>query len=198
MPETKKNKLKGLNGNLFILSAPSGAGKTTLCKALLEKFPDIVYSVSYTTRPPRGNEKHGKDYFFIEKAAFENKLKQDYWAEWANVHGHFYGTSREILDNYLAMGRDILLDIDVQGTRQILEHYPHSVTIFVMPPSLEALRIRLESRATDTAEVIERRLRDAGKEIEQRHIYRHLIINDKLEEAVDILSGLVAGYRSRL
>ncbi|MCU0614602.1 MAG: guanylate kinase [Desulfobacterales bacterium] len=198
MPETKKNKLKSLNGNLFILSAPSGAGKTTLCKALLEKFPDIVYSVSYTTRPPRGNEKHGKDYFFIEKAAFENKLKQDYWAEWANVHGHFYGTSREILDNYLAMGRDILLDIDVQGTRQILEHYPHSVTIFVMPPSLEALRIRLESRATDTAEVIERRLRDAEKEIEQRHIYRHLIINDKLEEAVAILSGLVAGYRSRL
>ncbi len=198
MPETKKNKLKSLNGNLFILSAPSGAGKTTLCKALLEKFPDIVYSVSYTTRPPRGNEKHGKDYFFIEKAAFENKLKQDYWAEWANVHGHFYGTSREILDNYLAMGRDILLDIDVQGTRQILEHYPHSVTIFVMPPSLEALRIRLESRATDTAEVIERRLRDAEKEIEQRHIYSHLIINDKLEEAVAILSGLVAGYRSRL
>ncbi len=198
MPETKKNKLKSLNGNLFILSAPSGAGKTTLCKALLEKFPDIVYSVSYTTRPPRGNEKHGRDYFFIEKAAFENKLKQDYWAEWANVHGHFYGTSREILDNYLAMGRDILLDIDVQGTRQILEHYPHSVTIFVMPPSLEALRIRLESRATDTAEVIERRLRDAEKEIEQRHIYSHLIINDKLEEAVAILSGLVAGYRSRL
>ncbi len=198
MPETKKNKLKSLNGNLFILSAPSGAGKTTLCKALLEKFPDIVYSVSYTTRPPRGNEKHGKDYFFIEKAAFENKLKQDYWAEWANVHGHFYGTSREILDNYLAMGRDILLDIDVQGTRQILEYYPHSVTIFVMPPSLEALRIRLESRATDTVAVIERRLRDAEKEIEQCHIYRHLIINDKLEEAVDILSGLVAGYRSRL
>jgi len=96
------------------------------------------------------------------------------------------------------MGRDILLDIDVQGTRQILEHYPHSVTIFVMPPSLEALRIRLESRATDTAEVIERRLRDAEKEIEQRHIYSHLIINDKLEEAVAILSGLVAGYRSRL
>jgi guanylate kinase len=198
MPQTKKSNLKKLNGNLFILSAPSGAGKTTLCKALLERFPDIVYSVSYTTRQPRGTEKNGTDYFFIKKEAFEKKLKQDYWAEWANVHGHFYGTSRGFLDDYLAGGRDILLDIDVQGTRQILDHYPHSVTIFVMPPSLEALRSRLESRATDTVEVIERRLRDARKEIEQRHIYRHVIINDELEEAIDLLSGIVAAYRREM
>ena len=198
MPQTKKSNPKKLNGNLFILSAPSGAGKTTLCKALLERFPDIVYSVSYTTRHPRGTEKNGTDYFFIEKEAFEKKLKQDYWAEWANVHGNFYGTSREFLDDYLARGRDILLDIDVQGTRQILDHYPHSVTIFVLPPSLEALRSRLESRATDTVEVIERRLGDARKEIEQRHIYRHVIINDKLEEAIDLLSGIVAAYRSEM
>jgi guanylate kinase len=198
MPQSKKSNLKKLNGTLFILSAPSGAGKTTLCKALLERFPDIVYSVSYTTRQPRGTEKNGTDYFFIEKEVFEKKLKQDYWAEWANVHGHFYGTSREFLDDYLAGGRDILLDIDVQGTQQILDHYPHSVTIFVMPPSLEALRSRLESRATDTVEVIERRLRDARKEIEQRHIYQHVIINDKLEEAIDLLSGIVAGYRSEM
>lgn len=198
MPQTKKSTLNGLKGNLFILSAPSGTGKTTLCKALLERFPDIVYSVSYTTRPPRGTEINGKDYFFIEKEAFKKKLKQNYWAEWANVHGHFYGTSREFLDNYLTIGRDILLDIDVQGTRQILEYYPHSVTIFVMPPSLEALRIRLESRATDTAEVIERRLRDAEKEIRYRHIYRHVITNDKLDKAVDCLTRLVATYRREM
>ena len=180
------------------MSAPSGAGKTTLCKALLERCPDIVYSVSFTTRPPRGTEKNGTDYFFIEKEAFEKKLEQNYWAEWANVHGHFYGTSREFLDNYLSKKRDILLDIDVQGTRQILEHYPNSVTIFIMPPSLEVLRVRLESRATDSAEVIEKRLQDAGKEIEQRHIYRHIIVNDRLKEAVDCLTSLVARYRSEM
>jgi guanylate kinase len=198
MAQTKISTPKRLNGNLFIMSAPSGAGKTTLCQALLERCPDIVYSVSCTTRPPRGTEKNGTDYFFIEKEAFEKKLKQNYWAEWANVHGHFYGTSREFLDNYLSKKRDILLDIDVQGTRQILEHYPNSVTIFIMPPSLEVLRVRLESRATDSAEVIEKRLQDAGKEIEQRHIYRHIIVNDRLEEAVDRLTSLVARYRSEM
>jgi guanylate kinase len=196
MQHAKKNSPKESGGNLFIISAPSGAGKTTLCKALLERFSDIVYSISHTTRPPRGNEKNGQDYFFIAKEDFEKKIKEGYWAEWANVHGHFYGTSREFLDNYLSKGRDILLDIDVQGTRQILEHYPNSVTIFIMPPSLEALRFRLESRATDASHVIEKRLKDAGKEIEQRHIYRHVIVNDKLDEAVDRLTNLVANYRS--
>jgi guanylate kinase len=198
MQQTEKSISKEIDRNLFIISAPSGAGKTTLCQALLKKFPDFVYSISYTTRPPRGNEKNGKDYFFIEKEAFEKKLKQDYWAEWANVHGYFYGTSREFLDNYLAGGRNILLDIDVQGTRQILEYYPTSVTIFVMPPSLEVLRTRLESRATDSMEVIERRLKDAEKEIEQRHIYRHVIVNDKLNETVDRLINLVEMYRGGL
>jgi guanylate kinase len=198
MQKAKKETHKRYDGNLFIISAPSGAGKTTLCKALQKSFPDIVYSISYTTRPPRGTEKNGTDYFFIGKEDFEKKLKQGYWTEWANVHGHFYGTSREFLDNYLSKGYDILLDIDVQGTRQILEHYPDSVTIFIMPPSLEVLRVRLESRATDSVEVIEKRLRDAGKEIEHRHIYRHIIVNDSLEEAVDRLTTLVKTYRRGL
>jgi guanylate kinase len=198
MVQTNKSTSKEIDRNLFIISAPSGAGKTTLCQALLKKFPDFIYSISYTTRPPRGNEKNGKDYFFIEKEAFEKKLKQDYWAEWATVHGYFYGTSREFLDYYLTRGRNILLDIDVQGTRQILENYPNSVTIFIMPPSLEILRIRLESRATDSIEVIERRLKDAEKEIEQRHIYRHIIVNDKLQETIDRLTNLVDIYRDRM
>jgi guanylate kinase len=198
MGQTNKSTSKEIDRNLFIISAPSGAGKTTLCQALLKKFPDFIYSISYTTRPPRGNEKNGKDYFFIEKEAFEKKLKQDYWAEWANVHGNFYGTSREFLDYYLTRGRNILLDIDVQGTRQILENYPNSVTIFIMPPSLEILRIRLEYRATDSIEVIERRLKDAEKEIEQSHIYRHIIVNDKLNETIDHLTNLVDIYRDRM
>jgi guanylate kinase len=198
MVQTNKSTSKEIDRNLFIISAPSGAGKTTLCQALLKKFPDFIYSISYTTRPPRGNETNGKDYFFIEKEAFEEKLKQDYWAEWANVHGYFYGTSRDFLDYHLSQGRNILLDIDVQGTRQILEYYPNSVTIFIMPPSLKVLRIRLESRATDSKEVIERRLKDAEKEIEQRHIYRHVIVNDQLSETVDRLTNLVEMYRDGL
>jgi guanylate kinase len=198
MGQTNKSTSKEIDRNLFIISAPSGAGKTTLCQALLKKFPDFIYSISYTTRPPRGNETNGKDYFFIEKEAFEEKLKQDYWAEWANVHGYFYGTSRDFLDYHLSQGRNILLDIDVQGTRQILEYYPNSVTIFIMPPSLKVLRIRLESRATDSKEVIERRLKDAEKEIEQRHIYRHVIVNDQLSETVDRLTNLVEMYRDGL
>jgi guanylate kinase len=198
MRQPEKSTSKEIDKNLFIISAPSGAGKTTLCQALLKKFPDFVYSISYTTRSPRENEENGKDYFFIKKEAFEEKLKQDYWAEWANVHGYFYGTSRDFLDYYLFRGRNILLDIDVQGTRQILEYYPNSVTIFVMPPSLEVLRVRLESRATDSIGVIERRLKDAEKEIEQRHIYRHVIVNDKLTETVDRLISLVEMYRGGL
>jgi guanylate kinase len=198
MGQTNKSTSKEIDRNLFIISAPSGAGKTTLCQALLKKFPDFIYSISYTTRPPRGNETNGKDYFFIEKEAFEEKLKQDYWAEWANVHGYFYGTSRDFLDYHLSQGRNILLDIDVQGTRQILQYYPNSVTIFIMPPSLKVLRIRLESRATDSKEVIERRLKDAEKEIEQRHIYRHIIVNDKLHETIDRLTNLLDIYRDRM
>ncbi len=196
MGQKEKAKIKENHGNLFILSAPSGAGKTTLCRALLERFPDIVYSISYTTRPPRGNEINGKDYFFIEKNVFEDKIKQGDWAEWAEVHGNYYGTSRQFLVASMEKGVDILLDIDVQGTRRILEHFPDSVTIFIMPPSMDILRIRLESRATDSQEVIQRRLRDARKEIEQRHIYRHIIINDKLEDAVNSLIRIVTLYRS--
>ncbi|MFO8084075.1 MAG: guanylate kinase [Desulfobacterales bacterium] len=192
---TKNHKPKKSEGKLFVISAPSGAGKTTLCKALLRQFPDINYSVSHTTRPPRGAEKNGVDYFFIEKKEFEEKLKRGYWAEWAEVHGHFYGTSRKFLNRFLMQGKDVLLDIDVQGTRQILESYSDSVTIFVMPPSMEALRYRLESRGTDSPEVIERRLRDARKEMEQRYLYRHIIVNDRLNEAVDHLMILVTKYR---
>lgn len=196
MQQPKDIPIKKPAGNLFIISAPSGAGKTTLCNALLKRFPDIIYSVSHTTRPPRENEKQGVDYFFIRKKEFERKLQQGYWAEWAHVHGNFYATSHEFLTRNLKQGRDVLLDIDVQGTRQILKHYPDSVTIFVMPPSLEMLRVRLESRGTDSQEAIERRLRDASKEMEQRYFYRHIVVNDRLNEAVDHLVSIVKTYRS--
>jgi guanylate kinase len=198
MQQPKDLPIKKPEGNLFIISAPSGAGKTTLCNALLKRFPDICYSVSHTTRPPRGNEKQGVDYFFIQKKEFETNLQQGYWAEWAEVHGNFYATSHKFLTRNLKRGRDILLDIDVQGTRQILKNYPDSITIFVMPPSLEMLRLRLESRGTDSQEAIERRLRDARKEMQQRHLYRHIVVNDRLNEAVDHLVNIVKTYRSIL
>ena len=196
MESSRQSATENSAAKLFIISAPSGAGKTTLCKALLNRFPDLRYSVSSTTRPPRKGETHGRDYFFMDKETFERKLRRGLWAEWAKVHGNYYGTSDEFLSECLEKGFDVLLDIDVQGARQIKERYPDSVTVFVMPPSMEALRKRLESRATDSEEVIERRLRDAKKEIAQRDLYSHVIVNDRLDEAVARLIELVSEYRS--
>ncbi len=182
-------------GTLFIVSAPSGAGKTTLCRAVLAHFGDIYYSVSHTTRPPRGREQDGVDYFFIPKKEFLQGIDEGRWAEWAEVHDNFYGTSREMLENRLAAGQDILLDIDIQGMAQLVLQYPHSVTIFVMPPSLSALRRRMESRGTDSPAVIEKRLRNAATEIAAKDRYRHVIVNDRLADAVGEMIGIVAACR---
>jgi guanylate kinase len=182
-------------GNLFVVSAPSGAGKTTICKALRRAYPDIRYSISHTTRTPRPGETNGVDYFFITETEFRLMRDQGDLAEWARVHGHFYGTSVNFLDEVLAKGRDILLDIDVQGTRQLLKRYPDAVTIFIMAPSLEILRQRLQNRATDDPETIDRRLQNAEKEIAQKSIYRHVIVNDDLERATHEFIQIVAKYR---
>jgi len=183
-------------GILFIVSAPSGAGKTTLCLALRRHYPDLRYSVSHTTRPPRPGEEDGVDYCFLTPDQFEDGIQKDAWAEWAEVHGHYYGTAAAFLNHGLASGRGILLDIDVQGTRQILKRFPDSVTIFIMPPSLAVLKERLVARGTDSATVIARRLINAEKEIAQREIYRHVIVNDQLEQATAELINLIARYRT--
>lgn len=190
------SKAASKHGCLFILSAPSGAGKTTLCKRLMKRFDDIIYSISYTTRAPRKDEKNGFDYFFISKEEFEKKIREDKWAEWAEVHGNFYGTSAEYLYNSLLSGKDILLDIDVKGTMQILKRYPDSITIFIMPPSFEDLRIRMELRDSDNREVMEKRLKNAKKEMAQRRLYKHEIINDNLDKATKELFTLVEKYRT--
>jgi guanylate kinase len=182
-------------GSLFIISAPSGGGKTTLSKALLNRFKDILYSVSYTTRLPRKGERDGVDYYFIPKKDFEKRIESGYWAEWAQVHGNYYGTSAVFLDQGLASGRDILLDIDVQGTLQILENYPDSVTIFIMPPSLKMLRKRLEMRRTEGRETIDRRLLTAEKEMAQKDLYRYVIINDQLSVSIEKLIAIIEKYR---
>jgi guanylate kinase len=183
------------NGILFVVSAPSGAGKTTLCRKALARYPDLRYSVSYTTRPPRKGEKNGTDYHFISTEDFESGIHDHRWAEWARVHGHYYGTSADVIDRARASGHDVLLDIDVQGARQLLNRYPQSVTIFVMPPSLTILRQRLEARATDAPETIEKRMQAAQTEIGQKYMYRHIIVNDVLADAVEALIELIGDYR---
>ena len=183
-------------GHLFILSAPSGAGKTTLRLALLKQIADLQYSVSYTTRQPRKGEQNGSDYYFITKDEFEKGIAEDRWAEWAIVHGSYYGTSAVFLDNCLSTGRDVLLDIDVQGTAKIIKRYPDSITIFIMPPSIEVLKERLQSRATDGEEAIRLRLKNAEAEMARKKMYRHIIINDQLSDAVSELTSLINQYKT--
>lgn len=182
--------------HLFILAAPSGGGKSTLCREVLRRFPEMRYSVSYTTRKRRRGEKEGVDYHFIGKRAFKNGIKTGKWAEWAVVHGNYYGTSADFLADGFADGRDILLDLDVQGTRQILARYPRSVGIFILPPSLEVLRYRLEARGTDSAENIAIRLKNAEKEIAQHDLFHHIIVNEQLAQAVQELISIILKYRT--
>ena len=184
-------------GHRFVLSAPSGAGKTTLCKAILDRFPAIRYSISHTTRKPRPGEVDGIDYFFITPDEFQKKLDLNRWAEWANVHGYWYGTSADFLESQSAAGQDVILDIDVQGTRQILARYPeHTVTIFIMPPSMAVLKERLISRGAESDAEMERRLENAVREMAQRDLYHHVIVNDRLPEAIHALSTLIDKYRT--
>ncbi len=181
--------------HLFIISAPSGAGKTTLSRAIRKRFTDMLYSVSYTTRSPRKGEQDGVDYHFISKEAFKKDIGTGRWSEWAEVHGNYYGTSAEFIEKGLSSGRDILLDIDVQGTIQILKRHPDSVTIFVLPPSMDTLRQRLEMRGTESKTVLNRRLENAKKEMAHKNLYRHVIVNDQLLSAIEELISIIERYR---
>ncbi len=187
----------GMPGNLFIVSAPSGAGKSTLCDALRKRFGRIRYSVSYTTRSPRPLETDGVDYHFIDRKAFLQRIEENCWAEWAEVHGNYYGTSADLLTESLAGGEDILLEIDVQGAEQIVSCFPSSVTIFIMPPSVSALEERLKQRESDSPEVIAKRIENARGEMAQKDRYRHVIVNDDLSVATAKLFEVVEGYLGR-
>ncbi len=181
-------------GVLFIISAPSGTGKTTLCRYVRDRFTDMAYSVSYTTRAPRPGERPEADYHFITRDEFERGIRNCQWAEWAKVHDNYYGTSATFLDRILGQGGNILLDIDVQGAQQILRRYPQAVTIFIMPPSPDELRIRLQKRAADSPETIAKRVKNAVQEMAMRYMYRHIIVNDRLEDAVEQLLSVIGRY----
>ncbi len=182
-------------GHLFIVSAPSGAGKSTLCSAVRRHLGDLAYSVSYTTRSPRQGEREAIDYHFISEVDFQRGISEARWAEWARVHGNYYGSSAEWIEQTLSTGRDILLDIDIQGARQMMQRFPQAVTIFIMPPSLEELEKRLRKRGTDNLQNIELRLRNAKEEIAQHGICRHVLLNDDIEKATRALIELIEGYR---
>lgn len=185
-------------GKLFILSAPSGAGKTTILKKVMAQVARLSFSVSHTTRAPRGAEKNGVDYYFVSVDEFLRMQKQGLFLEWAEVHGNYYGTSRPSVSEQLELGQDIILDIDVQGAAIIArDKSVHSVTVFVAPPSIAELENRLRGRGTDSNETIELRLQNAAKEIAAAKDYEYLVINDKLEDAVSTLQSVIVAERSR-
>jgi guanylate kinase len=183
--------------NVFIISAPSGSGKSTLVSHLMADLPGLMFSISYTTRQPRGSERDGESYQFVSRPEFEAMVARDDFLEWAEVFGNYYGTHRGILEEARASGRDLVLDIDVQGARQLIQKIPEAVTVFILAPSRQILERRLRARGEDRDEVIERRLRDAAEEIRRYSDYHYVLINRELAESDAILSSIVRAERVR-
>ncbi len=185
-------------GRLYIISAPSGAGKTTLCNMLMKKYPAIQYSISYTTRAPRGNEQNGKEYFFIDEDKFKTMISEEIFLEWAQVHGNYYGTSKQQIENALNNGTDIILDIDPQGAMQLKEKTKNLATyIFITAPSIGELKSRLIKRGTDKDEHIALRIENAKKEVEYFKNYDYLIINDASDTAFEQLENIYLAEKLR-
>jgi guanylate kinase len=184
-------------GSIFMVVAPSGAGKSTLVNALLARDPGIELSISYTTRAPRPGETSGREYHFTDAGDFLARRGRGEFLEWAEVHGHYYGTSRPWIEQRLAAGRDVLLEIDWQGARQVGEALPQAIGIFILPPSIEALEARLRKRGQDSAQVITRRLLAAGSEIAHAAEFDYVIVNENFDHALDQLGAVVTATRLR-
>jgi len=184
-------------GTLVVVSAPSGAGKTTLCHEVRALVPDLYYSVSYTTRAPRLGETNGTDFFFVTEGAFTAMRARDEFAEWAEVHGHLYGTPAKALESALGRGLDVLLDIDTHGARQLRQRYPEAVSVFIMAPSMAELEARLRERNSNSPGDIARRLSRAKEEIAAWRQYDYLIINRDVKDAVDQLATIIQAERCR-
>ena len=182
---------------VFIISAPSGSGKSTLVSRILAKDSLLRFSVSYTTRAPRGHEKPGESYIYISREEFETRLADNEFLEYAEVFGNYYGTNREILRQAQSEGMDLILDIDVQGARQLKERIPEAVSIFILPPSRDILEQRLRSRSEDAEEVIQRRLRDAASEIRNYQQYDYVLVNHRVDDSTLTLQSIVRAERVR-
>ncbi len=177
-------------GILFIISAPSGTGKTTLCKQLTTNLPGLWHSISYTTRKPRLGEEHGRDYYFIEEQTFQEMVARNEFVEWAHVYGHLYGTPRKSLTEHIDQGVDVLLEIDVQGAMQVRKRFEDSVSIFILPPSMTVLRSRLQTRASDTPEEIQRRLHKVKEEVWSYREYAYIVRNEDLDRSLRDLESI--------
>jgi len=185
------------SGNLIIVSGPSGVGKSILASRVMQLVPHLKFSVSYTTRAPRGSERNGVEYFFVGREEFQALIRKNELLEWAEVHGNYYGTSRKFVDDLLRRGEDVLLDIDVQGASIIRQERPDAVAIFILPPSYEVLRERLMRRSLDEGFVIEKRLRIACREIRNYVNYDYLIVNEELNGSTLELQSIIFGARCR-
>lgn len=185
------------HGILFIISAPSGTGKTTLCKQLVASIPGLWHSISCTTRTPRPGEEHGREYFFIEEVKFQEMIDRHEFVEWARVYGHLYGTPRTSLADKLDQGVDVLLEIDVQGALQVKKKFADAVTVFILPPSMTALRTRLQTRASDSSEEIQRRLQKVKEEVWNYREYAYIVRNDDLARSLHDLEHIFLAERSK-
>ncbi len=190
-----KKHLKKGKGILFVVSGPSGAGKTTLYKAVISVLPNLKHSVSYTTRPPRPGEVDDRDYTFVSRDEFMAMIDKGEFVEWAEIHGKLYGTSKKRLEEILDSGVDAILDIDIQGAVQLREKYKRGVYIFILPPSLEVLKERLGGRRANSKEEIEKRLKGAVEEIKKYREYDYVIVNNVFEESVKELEAIILSYR---
>jgi guanylate kinase len=182
---------------VYIISAPSGSGKSTLVTELLKLVPGVDFSISYTTRDPRGSEQDGKQYYFVTREQFEQMIRAGEFLEHANVFGHYYGTARRFLREAEQKGTDLLLDIDVQGASQIKQNLPDAISVFVLPPDRKTLEWRLRKRSEDSEDVIQRRLVTATREIENYDKYDYILVNDRLEDSVECLQAVVHSERLR-
>jgi guanylate kinase len=182
---------------MVVVSAPSGAGKTSLCKEAARRLSRLIHSVSFTTRAPRADEQDGRDYHFVNEPVFRRMIETGEFAEWAHVHGHLYGTSRSLLEKQFAEGLDVILDIDTQGAAKLRQDYQTAVFVFVVPPTLDLLETRLRQRRTDSEEAIRKRLAMAREELYHYRDYQYIVVNDIFEKAVKQLCCIITAERSR-
>ncbi len=180
-----------MKGKLFVISAPSGTGKTTVIKNLMSRMPKLALSISATTRQPRGSEKNGTDYLFVSEAEFTKMISSGEMLEWANVHEHLYGTPKKPIEEWLKEGKNVLLDIDVQGAKSVKKHFKDAVLIFLLPPSREELIKRLKGRGANSEADLKIRIKNADKELAQKSFYDYNVVNDDLDRAVGEIAGII-------